>query len=192
MAKRTQKRRKRPKRKLTGQSSHASLAALAPLIETKQILDPIHQQVKIDQKTVDYRPTHKLVFVTLGLLAGCEYVCDINHRPRPDKTLLHAFGYSACADQSVIQDTLDAPTAENVVQLEGGLQLGRDSIDDAERSTAGNQAIRPADLYHQWRGAHQTGSRHPSDAQPSLSAEKSLSFGIRGVAQALWRQGLRG
>ncbi len=43
---------------------------------------------------------------------------DINVKLRPDKPLLNAFGYEGCADQSVIQDTLDVCVEENVIQLE--------------------------------------------------------------------------
>jgi hypothetical protein len=113
---------KRRKRKQTGQTSHASLAGLAPLIASKGIFDAIHQRVSIGQKQLLYRPTDKLIFVVLGLLGGCEHIDEINHRLRPDKVLLSAFGYDSCADQSVIQDTLDDCVNENVVQLKGVLR----------------------------------------------------------------------
>ena len=122
MAKRKTRQRKRPKRKQTGHTSHASLSGLAPLIASKGIFDAIHQQVEIPQKQLIYRPTDKLIFVVLGLLVGCEHIDEINHRLRPDNMLLSAFGYSSCADQSVIQDTLDICVSENVVQLKGVLR----------------------------------------------------------------------
>ena len=121
----TQKRNRRPKRrkrKQTGQTAHASLAGFAPLIESKGIFDKIHQRVSIGQKQLTYRPTDKLIFVVLGLLVGCEHIDEINHRLRPDKVLLNAFGYTSCADQSVIQDTLDGCVKANVVQLKGVLR----------------------------------------------------------------------
>ena len=77
----------------------------------------------IPQKTVEYRPTDKLVFVTLGILAGSETVSDLNQTLRPNKPLLLAFGYDKCADQSVISTTLNAATAENVCQLQGALDI---------------------------------------------------------------------
>ncbi len=67
MAKRRNPRRKRVRRKLTGHSEHAPLAALAPVITEKQIFEPIHRRVLIPQKTVDYRPTDKLVFAVVGI-----------------------------------------------------------------------------------------------------------------------------
>lgn len=103
-------------------SAHASLAALAPVLAEKAIFGPIHQHVEILQKEVRYRPTDKLIFVTLGILSGSRTVYDINHTLRVDHPLVNAFGYQACADQSVIQETLNASTEANVLQLEGALE----------------------------------------------------------------------
>ena len=83
---------------------------------------PIHQQVSIAQKTIDYRPTDKLVLVTLGMLAGAETVYEINHTLLTHQPLLTAFGYQQCADQSVIQQTFFAATEANVVFLEQAIK----------------------------------------------------------------------
>ena len=122
MANRRNPRRKRVRRKLTAHSEHAPLAALAPVIAEKEIFSPIHRHIEIPQKTVDYRPTDKLVFVVLGILAGAETVYDINHTLRVDEPLLRAFGYDTCSDQSVTQQTLNASIAENGIQLEAALE----------------------------------------------------------------------
>ena len=122
MAKKRNRKSKRRKCKNTGQTAHASLAGFAPLIESKGIFDKIHQQVEIPQKQLVYRPTDKLIFVVLGLFVGCEHIDEINHRLRPDKVLLSGFGYDSCADQSVIQDTLDGCVDANVIQLKGVLR----------------------------------------------------------------------
>ncbi|MFH1131618.1 MAG: transposase [Pseudomonadota bacterium] len=108
--------------KIGALSSHSSLCALAPVIYAKEMFEPIHQDVQIPQKTLIYRPTDKLVFVTLGIMSGSETVYDINQTLRVDQALLRAFGYEQCADQSVIQETLNAATADNVTQLEFALQ----------------------------------------------------------------------
>ncbi len=92
MAKKRNRKSKRRNRKQTGQTSHASLAGFAPLIESKGIFDKIHQQVLIGQKQLIYRPTDKLIFVVLGLFVGCEHIDEINHRLRADKVLYH-FGF---------------------------------------------------------------------------------------------------
>lgn len=83
---------------------------------------PIHQQVKSDQKTIDYRPTDKRVFVTVGMLAGAETVYDINQTLRPHQPLLTPFGYQQGADPSVIQQTLNAATEAHVVELEQAIK----------------------------------------------------------------------
>ena len=43
---------------------------------------------------------------------------EINTRLRADLALQVAFGRSACAEQSVVQQTLDACTDENVIQMQ--------------------------------------------------------------------------
>ena len=48
-------------------------------------------------------------------------MCEINTRLRSDPALQAAFGRSACADQSVVQDTLNACTAEQVTQFSQAL-----------------------------------------------------------------------
>ena len=120
--KRIKRKRKKSKKKIQANSAHASLCALAPVIADKNIFDPIHEKVQIPQKEVFYRPTDKLVFVVLGIVSGCEAVFDLNRILRVDRPLLRAFGYTKCADQSVIQDTLNAATQENVQQLEDALK----------------------------------------------------------------------
>lgn len=103
-------------------TTHVPLCALGTVILDKKLFSPIHEQVKIDRKIVDYCPTDKLIFVTLGLMAGAESVYDINHALRPNQPLLLAFGYQRCASQSVIQQTLNAATEANVSQLEQALK----------------------------------------------------------------------
>ena len=99
-------------------SNHASLCALAPVIKDKNVLGPIHNKVNIKQKKILYSPTDKLVFLTLGIMSGIQSVYDINYKLRIDKALLKAFGYQKCADQSVIQETLNAVSQENIQQME--------------------------------------------------------------------------
>jgi hypothetical protein len=79
---------------------------------------PIREQVRIPQKTVRHTPTDKLYDAFVALLAGAHGLVEINGRLRPDAALQAAFGRTACAEQSVVQDTLDACTEETVSQLE--------------------------------------------------------------------------
>ena len=73
-------------------TSHASWCALAPVLTEKRIFAAVHDQVKLPQKTMNYRPSDKLVFASLGLLAGAKTVFDLNQVLRPNRALLKAFG----------------------------------------------------------------------------------------------------
>jgi len=117
MARFRRKKRQKAGAKITGDSPHASLAGMAPIIEEKGIFCEIHKQVVIGQKLIDYRPSDKLVMVILSMLSGNQTISEVNWTLRVDKGLLLAFGYTDCPDQSVLQDTLNAATAENVEQL---------------------------------------------------------------------------
>lgn len=103
-------------------SNHVSLCALAPVIEDKKVFEPIYNNVMIPQKKLLYSPTDKLVFLTLGIMSGMQTVYDINQTVRVDQALLKAFGYKKCADQSVIQETLNATIQENIQQMESALK----------------------------------------------------------------------
>jgi hypothetical protein len=99
-------------------TAHASLAALGVHLRHLDLFGPIREQVHIAQKTVRYTPTDKLYDAFIALLAGAHGLVEINGRLRPDAALQAAFGRRACAEQSVVQDTLDACTEETVQQLE--------------------------------------------------------------------------
>jgi len=114
--------RKKRNPKVEVQTTHVPLCALGTVIQEKNVFGPLHLRVAIPQKPLFYRPTDKLVFATLGILAGAESVYDINTVLRPHQPLLAAFGYEKCADQSVIQQTMNAATEANVHQLEQALQ----------------------------------------------------------------------
>ncbi len=96
----------------------ASLAAIGLKLKELKVFEPIEQQVQIAQKTVKDRPTDKLYDAWISLLAGAHGLVEINTRLRADGALQRAFGRPRCAEQSVVQDTLNACTAENVQQME--------------------------------------------------------------------------
>jgi Transposase DDE domain group 1 len=120
--KRINQKSKKSNRKNKTNSAYASLCAISPVIKDKKVFDVIHQKVSIQQKTVEYKPTDKLVFVVLGIMSGCDVIFDLNRKLRIDRPLLKAFGYGKCADQSVIQDTLNAVTQENINEMEEALK----------------------------------------------------------------------
>ena len=102
-------------------SGCASLAALGVKLRELKLFEPIEQGVQIAQKTIKDRPTDKLYDAFISMLAGAHGLVEINTRLRADGALQRAFGRSRCAEQSVVQDTLNASTTENVEQMEHAL-----------------------------------------------------------------------
>lgn len=115
------RKRQKRNRKRWVVSPQTPLCALGEVLRVREVFQPLHDRVNIGQKTVVYRPTDKLVFVVLGMLSGAETVSEIQSKVRPDSGLLGAFGYSRCADASVIQQPLDASTDATVASLESAL-----------------------------------------------------------------------
>jgi hypothetical protein len=110
---------------ITGTTKHfspaASLAAIGVKVNQLDLFGPIRTQVQIKQKTVKHTPTDKLYDALISLLAGAHGLVEINTRLRTDPGLQQAFGRQACAEQSVVQETLDACTVENVNQMQHAL-----------------------------------------------------------------------
>jgi hypothetical protein len=104
-------------------SPAASLAALGVKLSQLDLFGPIRAQVQIRQKIVKHTPTDKLYDAFISLLAGAHGLVEINTRLRADSALQKAFGRNACAEQSVVQETLDACTPENVGQLEQAMDV---------------------------------------------------------------------
>jgi len=96
----------------------ASLAAVGVKLRQLDLFGPIRQRVQIAQKTVKDTPIEKLYDGFIAMLAGAHGVVEINTRLRSDLALQRAFGRSRCAEQSVVQQTLDACSPENVSQME--------------------------------------------------------------------------
>lgn len=99
-------------------SSHASLAGMGRKVKKLKVFEPVAQKVRIAQKTVKYRPSEKLMDAWITLLAGAQGLVEVNKRLKADPGLQRAFGRTGCAEQSVVQDTLDACTEENVAQMQ--------------------------------------------------------------------------
>lgn len=102
-------------------SPAASLAALGLYLHQLDLFAPIRDTLKIEQKTVKYTPLDKLYDAFISILAGAHGLVEINTRLRSDLALQSAFGRSACAEQSVVQDTLNACRAEQISQMEQAL-----------------------------------------------------------------------
>jgi hypothetical protein len=98
-------------------SPRASLCALGPKIRSLKLLETISNHVFIKQKTIKHKPVDKLFDAFIAILAGAHGLCEINTRLRSDPALQRAFGRSACAEQSVVQETLNACSEANVSQM---------------------------------------------------------------------------
>src|SRR6266700_7591216 len=96
----------------------ASLAALGMKLQHLDLFGPIRKGVRIAQKTVKHTPIDKLYDAFIAMLAGAHGLVEINTRLRADPALQQAFGRERCAEQSVVQETLDASRGENVQQQE--------------------------------------------------------------------------
>src|SRR5436305_2243375 len=99
----------------------ASLAAVGVKLRQLDVFGPIRKTVHIAQKAIKHTPIEKVYDAFISLLAGAHGLVEINTRLRADPGLQAAFGRQQCAEQSVVQQTLDACTAENVKQMEQAL-----------------------------------------------------------------------
>ena len=102
-------------------SSYASLAAIGTLVHERNLFGPVRELLKVEQKTVKHSPVDKLYDAFIAILAGAHGLVEINTRLRAEPALQRAFGREACAEQSVVQDTLDACTSDNVAQFQTAL-----------------------------------------------------------------------
>lgn len=98
-------------------SPRATLCAIGIKLRSMKLFESIADHVKIKQKTIKHTPVEKLTDAFIAILAGAHGLAEINTRVRSDAALQRAFGRSSCAEQSVVQETLDACTVENVRQM---------------------------------------------------------------------------
>ncbi len=103
-------------------SPRAALAAVGLRVRQLNLFAPIQEQVKIEQKVVKHTPIQKLYDGFIAILAGAHGLVEINKRLRNDPGLQAAFGREACAEQSVVQETLDACTPVNVGQMHQAME----------------------------------------------------------------------
>jgi len=102
---------------------HATLAAIGIKIRSLKLFDTIKKHVLIKQKTIKHSPVEKLNDAFIAILAGAHGLCEINTRLRSDESLQRAFGRELCAEQSVVQQTLNACTARNVAEMQQAVDI---------------------------------------------------------------------
>jgi hypothetical protein len=102
-------------------SHRTLLCLLGQKCQDEQLLAPLHNLVKIRQKTLVHTPTQKLQDCLLAILCGSEAVSQINTTVAADVALQRAWGRERCADQASVQDTLSAISWQNLVELRQAL-----------------------------------------------------------------------
>src|SRR5436305_11745209 len=125
----------------------ATLAAIGIKLRDLKVFEPIEHTVQIAQKTIKDSPSDKLYDAFISLLAGAHGLVEINTRLRAEAALQRAFGRSRCAEQSVVQQTLDASTPENVLQMEEALdEIYRQSSQGCQHNFQREYLILDVDL----------------------------------------------
>lgn len=99
-------------------TSHALLCLLGQKCAEDKILEPFHQLIHINQKTVVHAPTEKLQDCLVSILMGNTSLYQLNTTLSTETALWHSWGRNDCADQSGIQRTLEACTPGNVAELQ--------------------------------------------------------------------------
>ena len=118
-------------------TQYAPLAALMFHYEQSQRLKAL-EWIQIPIKTRDFTPTSKLKQVLLSMLAGCEYLSEVNIKLKPEKVLAQVCHLGSFSDQSTLSRTLDALTLMNIDQLRAAVT----TIWQQDSQT----------LAHDWRG----------------------------------------
>ena len=102
-------------------TSAIPLVAIGTRIRELKMFEPIEKRVQIAQKTVKHRPVDKLMDAYIALLSGAQGMVEVNKRVRAERALQIAFGRKGCAEQSVVQGTLDACNSKNVEGMENAI-----------------------------------------------------------------------
>src|SRR5919205_2862778 len=104
------------------ESSHASLCALGSYLRQIDFFAPLEQHVHLHQKGRTFTPTQKLEMIFVALLAGAKAISHTGMTLRIDPALQRAFGLPGCADQSVLAETLNAATDQDVAALRAAVE----------------------------------------------------------------------
>jgi hypothetical protein len=99
----------------------AAWAALGIRLQGLNLFGPVRDQVHIGQKTITPTPVQQLYDAFIAILAGAHGLVESNERLRSAPGWQAAFGRQACAEQSVVQETLDACTEAHVAQMHEAL-----------------------------------------------------------------------
>ena len=104
-------------------SGHASLCALGAYLQELDFFAPIAERVHLKQKVYKFSPVQKLEMIFVALLTGATAISHTDTTLRLDPALQQAFGLPGCAEQSVLADTLNAATDQDVTALREAVAL---------------------------------------------------------------------
>jgi hypothetical protein len=106
--------------RLESETSYVPLGVLGYCLTRSKFFDPVFRQLALPIKTVDHKPSEKLLDLLVSLLASCRSINQINTRIRPDLALAHAWGRERFAEQSTVTRTLNSFRQDDVAQLRAG------------------------------------------------------------------------
>ena len=107
--------------KMKSNTQWVPLALLGYRLQQRDFFAPLSQQLELTQKKVLYTPQDKLLTCLVSIMSGCQAICHIDTRIRPDRALAQAWGLERFAQQSTVADTLNSFTERNVEQLRTAL-----------------------------------------------------------------------
>lgn len=106
--------------RLESETSFVPLGVLGYCLTRSKFFDPVFSQLQLPIKTVDHKPSEKLLDLLVSLLASCRSINQINTRIRPDLALAHAWDRERFAEQSTVTRTLNSFSQAEVEQLRAG------------------------------------------------------------------------
>ena len=98
-------------------SPRATLVAIGLKVSSLKLLEPIKQNVDILQKSIRHTPFQKLTDTFIAILAGAHGLAEVNTCVRSDEALQRTFIREACAEQSIVQETLNFGSIFNYYSL---------------------------------------------------------------------------
>ena len=98
----------------------APVAALMAYYDDQKVLDRLQIVTSTAQKG-DFSLAEKLEQVVWGILTGCEYICQVNTKLRPERKLAQVKRIDHFAEQSTLALALNELTQTNLEQLEASV-----------------------------------------------------------------------
>jgi hypothetical protein len=104
-------------------SARATLSVIGIRLQQLHLFGSVSAQVHIAQKQVKHAPIQKLYDAFIAILAGAHGLVEINKRLRADPGLQATLRREACAEQGVVQETLEACTDTNAARIHQAMDL---------------------------------------------------------------------